>query len=175
MARIFTSRIRPSGRSRVVFINARFPEIWFSVKICLEIVPLLTGNLRDNLNQRASRRRPDSRPRPCKHCAASLDFNRALHDTKPRKLPGILSRWKIDDVEVERELAFVRLGFAQPSFSPVPCQIGRGLECRDIYLSGKIERFDHIRNTVRAENRRARHDVKVEMRPGAVSRISQFS
>src|SRR5438477_12350610 len=44
MARIFTSRIRPSGRSRVVFINARFPEIWFSVKICL-------GNLRDNLNQ----------------------------------------------------------------------------------------------------------------------------
>src|SRR5882724_7229173 len=51
MARIFTSRIRPSGRSRVVFINARFPEIWFSVKICLEIVPLLTGNLGDNLNQ----------------------------------------------------------------------------------------------------------------------------
>src|SRR5438552_18513486 len=45
MARIFTSRIRPSVRSRVVFINARFPEIWFSVKICLG------GNLRDNLNQ----------------------------------------------------------------------------------------------------------------------------
>src|SRR5438132_7114263 len=98
-----------------------------------------------------------------------------LHDTKPRKLPGILSRWKIDDVEVERELAFVTLGFAQRSFSPVPCQIGRGLECRDIYLSGKIERFDHIGNAIRAENRRARHDVKVEMRPGAVPRISQFS
>ena len=81
------------------------------------------------------------------------------------KLPGILSRWKIDDVEVERELAFVKLGFAQPSFSPVPCEIGRGRECRDIYLSGKIESVDHIGNAVRAENRRARHDVKVEM-PG---------
>src|SRR5207237_8042958 len=99
----------------------------------------------------------------------------AASASKPRKLPGILSRRKIDDVEVERELAFVTLGFAQPSFSPVPCEIGRGLECRDIYLSGKIERFDHIRNTVRAENRRARHDVKVEMRLGAVSRIYQFS
>src|SRR2546430_373785 len=109
MARIFTSRIRPSGRSRVVFINARFPEIWFSVKICL-------GNLRDNLNQE----RADDDPiadrdlvniAPLRwisiaHCAASnalrnstvaaqtngTEYQVFLHDTKPRKLPGILSR-----------------------------------------------------------------------------------
>jgi hypothetical protein len=31
MARIFTSRINSSGRSSVVFMKARFPEIWFSV------------------------------------------------------------------------------------------------------------------------------------------------
>src|SRR5437868_5761397 len=133
MARIFTSRIRPSGRSRVVFINARFPEIWFSVKIYLEIVPLLTGNLRDNLNQE----RADDDPIADRDLVniAPLRWISIAHCTiqRPRKLPGILSRWKIDDVEVERELAFVRLGFAQPSFSPVPCQIGRGLECRDIY------------------------------------------
>src|SRR5438067_11909826 len=98
-----------------------------------------------------------------------------LHDAKPRKLFGILSRRKIDDVEVKRKLAFATLGFAQPSFSPVPCEIGRGLECRDIYLSGKIESVDHVGNALRAENRRARHHVKVEMRPGRVPRISQFS
>ena len=32
-ARIFTSRISSSGRSSVVFTGARFPEIWFSVKL----------------------------------------------------------------------------------------------------------------------------------------------
>src|SRR5436305_15092655 len=98
-----------------------------------------------------------------------------LHDAKPRKLSGILSRRKIDDVEVERELAFVTLGFAQPSFSPVPCQIRRGLECRDIYLSGTIERFDYIRNAVRPENRRACHEMEVEMRPGGDPGFHQFS
>jgi hypothetical protein len=40
-------------------------------------------------------------------------------------------------------------------------------------LSGKIETVDHKGSAVRAENRRARHDVKVQMRPGGVPRISQ--
>ena len=40
------------------------------------------------------------------------DYQVFLHDTKARKLLGILRRWKIDDVEVEREIAFTTFGFA---------------------------------------------------------------
>ena len=60
------------------------------------------------------------------------------------------------------------------SFYPIPCEIGRGIECRDIYLSGKIESVDDIRNAVRTENRRTRHDLKVEMRPEVFPEFPNF-
>jgi len=54
-------------------------------------------------------------------------------------LPGSSRRWEIDDVRVERELALAPLGFRDSSLAPIASDIGRGFECGNVHLSGKIE------------------------------------
>jgi len=51
-------------------------------------------------------------------------------------------RREIDDVEIKRELALARFGLSYPSLAPIACQLGRGLEGGDVYLSGKIKGID---------------------------------
>src|SRR5262252_410705 len=82
---------------------------------------------------------------------------------------------EVDDVEIERELALARFRFSNPSSTPIACQSGRGVECRDVYLSSKIKGVDHIRNSVGSYRRRTVHDVEVKMRSRGVASVSQFS
>src|SRR5262249_8377539 len=104
----------------------------------------------------------------------SRQARRSTRGIPRNRLSGSNRRREINDVEIKRELALAPFGFSNPSFAPIACETGRGVECGNVYLSGKIEAVDQVRNSIGSDGGWAIHNMKVKMGGGGVPCVSQF-
>src|ERR1700690_2481765 len=72
-----------------------------------------------------------------------------------------LDERKIYDVQIQRKLIMTRARIRHQPLAPIPLHICRCRELSRRDLPGDRERVDHVRNSVRAENRWAFHQMKV--------------